>query len=95
LGKAVQLRLNRWVVGAGVVSHFVSGRSLFRHQIGNELTQCLAHILALYHHVEHAVFEQIFRALKAFGQLFADRVLNNALSGKANQRVGFRNLCIA
>ena len=39
--------------------------------------------------------QQILGALEAFGQFFADRILDHALAGKADQRLGFADLDIA
>ena len=41
--------------------------------------------MAMNDHVDHAMFEQIFGALEAFGQLFADRLLDHPLAGKADE----------
>ena len=38
-------------------------------------------------HVDHAVFEQIFGALKAVRQLFANGLFDHALAGKADGRL--------
>ena len=45
--------------------------------------------------IDHAMFEQIFGTLEAFGQFFADRLFDHALPGKADKRAGFCNLDIA
>ena len=44
--------------------------------------------------IEHAVLQEKFAALKAFGQLLPDRLLDHAWPGKANQRSRFRNVQI-
>ena len=36
-----------------------------------------AQLEAMHHHVDHAVLEQVLRALEAFGQLLADRLLDH------------------
>ena len=41
------------------------------------------------------MLQQIFGALKAFGQLFADGLLDHPLAGKADQRVRLGNLDVA
>src|SRR5690606_33394169 len=40
-------------------------------------------------HVDHAVVVKIFGALNPFGQLFADRLLDDARAGKADLGAGF------
>ncbi len=39
-------------------------------------------------HVDHAVLIEIFRCLEPFGQLFADRLLDDAAACKADQSPG-------
>ena len=46
-------------------------------------------------HVDHAVLHQIFGALEAFGQLFADGLLDDARAGKADQRAGLGDVHVA
>ena len=46
-------------------------------------------------HVDHAMLQQIFCALKSFGQFLTDCLLNHPLSGKTDERAGFGNLDIA
>ena len=45
--------------------------------------------------VDHALFQKIFRALEAFRQFLADRLLDHARSGKADERVGLGDMDIA
>ena len=45
-------------------------------------------ILARHDHVDHAVLEQELRALEARRQLLADRLLDHARPGEADQRIG-------
>ena len=54
-----------------------------------------ADFVAVDHHVDHAVIAQIFRTLEAFRQLLADRLLDHARPGKADQSAGFRDVDIA
>ena len=42
----------------------------------------------MHHHVDHAVVAQIFRFLKAVGQLLADGLLDHPRTGEADQRAG-------
>ena len=46
-------------------------------------------------HVEHAVLEQELAALKALGQLLADRLLDDARAGKADQRLRLGDVDVA
>src|SRR3546814_441837 len=70
-------------------------RRLLGRQIGDQAAERRGQVLAMDDHVDHAVVEQIFGALEAFGELFADRVLDHALARKADQRRGFADLDIA
>ena len=45
-------------------------------------------ILARHDQVDHAVLEQELRALEAGRQLLADRLLDHARAGEADQRIG-------
>ena len=49
----------------------------------------------MHHHVDHAVLVQVFGALESIGQLFADRVLDHPLAGKADQRARFGDVHVA
>ena len=40
----------------------------------------------MYDHVDHAVFEKKFTALKSFGQLLTNRLFDNAWAGKSYER---------
>ena len=51
--------------------------------------------MAVDDHVDHAVLQQIFGALEAFGQLLADRVLDHALAREADQRARLRDVHVA
>ena len=46
------------------------------------------------HPVEHPVVEQVFGALEAFGQLFANGLFDHAGAREADERVGFGDLHI-
>ena len=46
-------------------------------------------------HVDHAVFEQIFRTLKAFGQILADGVADDPRAREADERAGLGDMHIA
>src|SRR3546814_7999674 len=71
-----------------------SGRLLGR-QITNQPAQRRGQFLAMHHHVDHPVIEQIFGALEAFGELLADRILDHALAREADQRLGLADLDVA
>ena len=68
---------------------------LARHKIGRNLRDPLLHVLAVHDHVDHAMGEEIFGALKAFRQLFPDRVLDHPLPCKPDQGVWLGDLDIA
>src|SRR5687768_18262199 len=51
---------------------FRSRRGLLRHQKVGERGEGGAQVLAVDDHVDHAVLEQIFGALEAFGKLLAE-----------------------
>ena len=48
----------------------------------------------MHDHIDHAVRQQILRALEPVGQLLSDRLLNNARTGETNQCARFRNVNI-
>ena len=48
----------------------------------------LFQLFARHDHVDHAVLQQIFRALEALGQLLADGLLDDARAGEADDRAG-------
>ena len=54
-----------------------------------------AQIVAVHHHVDHAMLIEIFRALEALGQLLANGLLDHARAGKADAGAGFGNMHIA
>ena len=54
-----------------------------------------AQLVAMHHHVDHAVLQQIFGALEAFRQLLADRLRNDARAGEADLRAGLGDLDVA
>src|SRR6516225_8461326 len=47
------------------------------------------------HHVDYAVVLEIFRPLKAVGQLLADGLLDDARPGKTDERTRFRDVDVA
>ena len=49
----------------------------------------------MHDHVDHAMIEQIFGFLEAVRQFFADRLLDDARAGKADQRAGFGDVHVA
>ena len=51
--------------------------------------------MAVHHHVDHAVLEEILGPLEAIGKLFADRLLDDARAGEADQRAGFGKVHVA
>ena len=54
-----------------------------------------AQLVAMHHHVDHAVLVQILRALEAFGQLLADGLLDDARTGEADQRARLGDVDVA
>ena len=54
-----------------------------------------AQIVAMHHHVDHAVGEQVLGLLKAFRQLFADGLLDDARAGETDQRARLGDLHVA
>ena len=61
----------------------------------DQAAERLGQILAVHDHVDHPVIEQIFGALEPLGKLLTNRVLDHALSGKADQRIGLADLNVA
>ena len=60
-----------------------------------QLGQRRAQLVAMHHHVDHAVVEQIFGSLEAVGQLLADGLLDHARAGEADQRAGLGDVHVA
>src|SRR6266545_5745159 len=52
-------------------------------------------VTAVDDHVDHAMVLEIFRPLKAVGQLLADGLLDDARPGKTDERARFRNMDVA
>ena len=52
-------------------------------------------LVAMHHHVDHAVLVEIFGALEAIGKLLADGLLDHAGTGKADQRAGLGDVDVA
>ena len=52
-------------------------------------------LMAVHHHVDHAVLLQIFGALEAVGQLLADGLLDDARPGEADERAGLGEMDVA
>ena len=65
------------------------------HENADDARQRLGELVAMHDHVDHAVGEEVLRALEALRQLLADRLLDDARSGKADERTRLRNLDIA
>ena len=55
----------------------------------------VAKLMAMHHHVDHAVLEKIFGALEAVGKLLADGLLDDARPGEADQRAGLGDMDVA
>ena len=73
-------------------------RGFQRRRFGQEPAQPRqrrAQVVAMHHHVDHAVVFQIFRALKAFRQFLADGLFDHARAGKTDQRAGLGDLHVA
>src|SRR5690606_9626978 len=93
----------RWTLGSSEMAWSGTGRRplpllggrFLRRQIGDELAEPLAKVAAVHDHVDHAVGEQIFGALKAFGELLADRRFDDALAGEADERSRLGELDVA
>ena len=49
----------------------------------------VAKLMAMHHRIQHAVLQQKFAALEAFGQLLANGLLNDSRPGEADQRARF------
>ncbi len=71
------------------------GRSRGLGEDGHQLADGGAQVVAVHHHVDHAVVIEIFGALEALGQLFANRLLDDARAGKADQRAGLGQMHVA
>ncbi len=54
-----------------------------------------AQFVAMHDHVDHAVIEQIFRALEPIRQSLADGLFDHALAGEADERAGLCDLHVA
>ena len=54
-----------------------------------------AQIVAMHHHVDHAMGKQVFGSLKTFRQLLADSLFNDARAGEADQRAGLGDVHVA
>ena len=39
----------------------------------------------MHYHVQHSMLLEVFGALKSFGKLFADGILDHALTGKSDE----------
>ena len=50
---------------------------------------------SFHHHVDDAVLQQVFGALKPFGQFFPDGLFDHACAGEADQRAGLGDLDVA
>ena len=62
----------------------------FRQQARNFVTQ----LASIDNHVDGAMIEQKFTALESFRKLLSDCLLNDPRTGKADQRLGLRNIDI-
>ena len=71
---------------------------LARGRLGQEPAQLgdgRAQIVAMHHHIDHAVVAQIFRLLKSVRQFLANGLLDDARAGEADQRAGLGDLNVA
>lgn len=57
-------------------------------ELADQPPQCRGEFAAYDHHVQHAMFKQVFRALEAFGQFLAHGILDHALPREADQALG-------
>jgi hypothetical protein len=60
------------------------GPGLFGCEIADQAREPVLQRVAVDDHVDHAMLEQIFGALEAFGKFLSDRLLDDALAGKAD-----------
>src|SRR5687768_8539303 len=79
-------------IEAGLV---VSAPGPGRRHRGKQPPERVLQLAAIHHHVEHAAFEQELAALEAFGQLLPDRLLDDARTREADERLRLRNVDIA
>ena len=73
-------------------------RGFERRRLGQQPAQPRqrrAQLVAMHHHVDHAVVVQIFGALETFRQFLADGLLDHARAGEADQRAGLGDLHVA
>ena len=61
-----------------------------REELQRLRDECLQ-VFAMNDGVDHSVFQQKLAALKPFGKLLPDRLLDHARPGEADQRAGFRD----
>ena len=69
-----------------------------RRRLGEEPRQARdgrLQVVAMHHHVDHAVILQVLGALEAVGQLLADGLLDHPRPGKADQRAGLGEMHVA
>src|SRR5215471_1576159 len=83
-----------WNSAAGDCDASVVG-NLRIHQQRNEPDQGLAQLVAMHHGVDHAVLQQVLRTLEAGRQFLADRILDYARAGEADDGVGLGKMDIA
>jgi hypothetical protein len=80
-GSVMKIRpIIRW--GIGCRPDPVSRQS---HKKAAQARQRRAQIMAVDHHVDHAVFLQEFGLLESVGQVLADRLLNHPRTGETDQ----------
>src|SRR5262249_36396653 len=89
------IEARRSTVPQSAIRNQQSAISLVWSGESQNVDQEVAQFAAVHDSVEHAVIEQEFRALKPLGQLLADRLLDHARAGEADQRAGFGDVEIA
>src|SRR4029078_6366405 len=61
-------------------------RLRLRREVRDQESQLLPEIRARNDHVDHPVVEEVFSALEALGELFADGLLDHSLARETDQR---------
>ena len=77
-------------------NHIAFGQRLGR--VGEQAAEPCDHrlqLMAMHHHIDHAVVAEILSALETFGQLLTDGLFDHPLASKANERARFCQLNIA
>ena len=65
------------------------------HENADDARKRLGQLMTVHDHVDHAMREQVFRALEALGKLLADGLLDDPRAGKADEGTWLGHLDIA